>query len=44
MNGTNRTWFSGAWLHSGFHEDGFKSAVDVARALDERARKLTEMA
>lgn len=40
MNGANRTWFSGAWLHSGFHEDGFKSAVDVARAMDARAREL----
>jgi len=44
LNGMNRTWFSGAWLHSGFHEDGFKSAVDVARAMDVRARKLAEVA
>ena len=40
FNGTNRTWFCGAWMRSGFHEDGFASAVDVARAMDGRARKL----
>lgn len=33
-NGTNRTWFAGAWLRFGFHEDGFASAVRIARALD----------
>lgn len=44
MNGRNRTWFTGAWLHSGFHEDGFKSAVDVARAMEARARKLAAVA
>lgn len=36
-NGTNRTWFCGAWMRSGFHEDGFASAVDVARAMDRQA-------
>ena len=44
FNGTNRTWFCGAWMRSGFHEDGFASAVDVARAMDARARKLAEVA
>jgi uncharacterized protein len=29
MNGTRNTWFCGAWMRSGFHEDGFQSAVDV---------------
>jgi len=33
MNGTNRTWFAGAWLRHGFHEDGFASAVRIARAM-----------
>ena len=30
INGTNRTWFCGAWMRNGFHEDGFASAVAVA--------------
>ena len=29
-NGTNRTWFCGAWMQHGFHEDGIASAIDVA--------------
>ncbi|OLS53519.1 NAD(P)/FAD-dependent oxidoreductase [Rhodovulum sulfidophilum] len=33
MNGTNRTWFCGAWMRNGFHEDGLASAVDVAEAI-----------
>ncbi len=44
FNGTNRTWYCGAWMRNGFHEDGFASAVDVARAMDERARKIAEVA
>jgi predicted NAD/FAD-binding protein len=33
MNGANNTWFTGAWLRHGFHEDGLDSAVNVANAL-----------
>lgn len=33
LQGTNRTWFAGAYLRNGFHEDGFASAVRVADAL-----------
>jgi len=33
MNGQNRTWFCGAWMKNGFHEDGLASAVDVVEAL-----------
>ncbi|MEQ6203239.1 FAD-dependent oxidoreductase [Sulfitobacter sp. HNIBRBA2951] len=33
MNGTNHTWFCGAWMRHGFHEDGLSSALDVAGAL-----------
>ena len=33
MNGTDNTWFCGAWMKNGFHEDGLSSAVDVAAAL-----------
>jgi predicted NAD/FAD-binding protein len=35
-NGARNTWFCGAWMRNGFHEDGFASAVDVATALAER--------
>jgi uncharacterized protein len=39
MNGTRQTWFCGAWMRSGFHEDGFQSAVDVVNAMHtQRAR------
>ncbi len=39
MNGTNNTWFCGAWMRNGFHEDGFASAVDVVDAMtDSRVR------
>ncbi|SMO94013.1 NAD(P)/FAD-dependent oxidoreductase [Paracoccus laeviglucosivorans] len=33
MQGENRSWFAGAWLRNGFHEDGFASAVRIARQL-----------
>lgn len=33
MNGTRNTWFAGAWMRNGFHEDGFASAVDVVTAM-----------
>ena len=32
-NGQNRTWFSGAWVKNGFHEDGLTSGLDVARKI-----------
>lgn len=32
-NGTRNTWFCGAWMRHGFHEDGLASAVDVVDAL-----------
>ncbi len=34
IQGVNRTWFAGAYWGWGFHEDGMRSAVDVAAALD----------
>lgn len=34
MNGSNRTWFCGAWMKNGFHEDGLSSAYDVVTALN----------
>lgn len=37
MNGAQNTWFCGAWMKNGFHEDGFGSAVDVVDAMRQRA-------
>ncbi len=34
MNGSNRTWFCGAWMKNGFHEDGLSSALDVVQSLN----------
>jgi predicted NAD/FAD-binding protein len=33
LQGQNRSWFAGAWMRNGFHEDGFASALRVARRL-----------
>lgn len=33
MQGQRNTWFAGAWLRNGFHEDGFASAMRIARRL-----------
>ncbi len=32
-NGTQNTWFCGAWCGNGFHEDGVVSAMKVSQAL-----------
>lgn len=40
MQGQNNTWFAGAYLRHGFHEDGFASAHRVAKALNRRAQML----
>lgn len=33
IQGANQTWFAGAWLRNGFHEDGIVSAVRIARLM-----------
>ncbi len=38
-NGTANTWFCGAWMRNGFHEDGFASAVDVVEAMGTRVEE-----
>ena len=35
-NGENHTWFCGAWMGHGFHEDGLASGLEVARAIAAR--------
>lgn len=37
FNGTDRTWFCGAWMRDGFHEDGLASAADVVEAMARRS-------
>ena len=33
LNGTNSTWFCGAWMRNGFHEDGLATGIEAARRL-----------
>ena len=33
IQGGNRTWFCGAWLGAGFHEDGLQAGLAVAEAI-----------
>ena len=33
LQGQQRTWFAGAWMGYGFHEDGFKAGRAAAQGL-----------
>lgn len=33
LNGTQNTWFCGAWMRNGFHEDGISTGLEVADAI-----------
>lgn len=33
FNGAQATWFCGAWMHNGFHEDGLATGLEVADAI-----------
>ena len=33
INGRRQTWFCGAWMKNGFHEDGLVSSLDVAQKI-----------
>lgn len=36
FNGTGNTWYCGAWMRNGFHEDGLATAMDVVDAIEAR--------
>ena len=37
IQGKNNTWFAGAWTGYGFHEDGLKSGLAVAAAIEQQS-------
>ncbi|WP_310614232.1 FAD-dependent oxidoreductase [Limnohabitans sp.] len=41
LQGQQHTWFAGAWMGYGFHEDGFKAGRDAAQTLLAKSRTLS---
>lgn len=41
LNGDQNTWFCGAWMRNGFHEDGIATAMETATALMARTVERT---
>ncbi|WP_420003776.1 NAD(P)/FAD-dependent oxidoreductase [Arenibacterium sp. LLYu02] len=44
IQGQNNTWFAGAYMRHGFHEDGFASAVRVARLMEAKHAPALDLA
>jgi uncharacterized protein len=42
VQGLRNVWFAGAWTGYGFHEDGLKSGLAVASAIQRRVQQLPE--
>jgi len=43
IQGQNGTWFAGAWTGYGFHEDGLKSGLAVAEAINSMTQPVNEL-
>lgn len=44
LNGEQNTWYCGAWMRNGFHEDGLASAVNVVEKMARRADRVQTLA
>jgi predicted NAD/FAD-binding protein len=33
LQGQQRTWYAGAWMRFGFHEDGYQAGLAAAKSL-----------
>jgi predicted NAD/FAD-binding protein len=44
LQGLHHSWYCGAWTGYGFHEDGLKSGLDVARQVLTRISRLADLA